>query len=496
MRAFSSCVVVVVAVTLGAGVAEAQLATLHKDTRRSGATFDLSFDIADLGASGFDNAASSITLRSNRPIAVYQDTYWRGRCLTVRGNVERLSDVGFGNDNISSARVDWTCEGGPFEVDACPANPCGGGFACRDLPRPAPNAWDGRTCERLPGQPVSLATGKPARQSSTAFGGEAARAVDGRTDGIWAAGSITSTAAEAGWLEIDLGAATEIASVVLHNRIDCCPDRLVGAFVELTDAPCDRTKVETSAPVTTAAASHTFPFSPPRRARYVCVRQPSAKILSLAEVEVFGPNPELTPTPVGLGILDRKACAIDAIPILDTDGVIRCRRATEVKTLTAGTKVVIAATAPVDRTGPKAPRLVHSTVPQGPSVFLVPVDAGTAFEVLPGFVPGTVRLAMGARRELSFASVYWNAVLTDPGDLFRTRFDVGAGGAQVVVFELVRPLAPHPGNPNTPPPFVACVRPVIGPQAGLMATTDMGLDVESIDRCDLRTQFRFFQLAD
>ena len=120
----------------------------------------------------------------------------------------------------------------------------------------------------------------------------AARAVDGRTDGAWAAGSVTCTGVEAGWLEIDLGAVTTIGSVVLHNRTDCCAERLIGAYIELSVQPCERrTMIDRSAPVGGTGATHTRSFFPGVPARYVCVRHKTAKYLSLAEVQVFPPAP-------------------------------------------------------------------------------------------------------------------------------------------------------------------------------------------------------------
>lgn len=71
------------------------------------------------------------------------------------------------------------------------------------------------------------ARGKPAHQSSTTFGGDAARAVDGNRDGIFATGSVTHTADEVDpYWEIDLGAAYRISEVRVFNRTDCCQERL------------------------------------------------------------------------------------------------------------------------------------------------------------------------------------------------------------------------------------------------------------------------------
>jgi len=83
----------------------------------------------------------------------------------------------------------------------------------------------------------NVAQGRPARQSSTDFGGDAGRAVDGRTDGNFPANSTTHTAAENNpWWEVDLGADTEIESVVLWPRTDAHVGRLKDLGVSVLDA--------------------------------------------------------------------------------------------------------------------------------------------------------------------------------------------------------------------------------------------------------------------
>jgi len=67
-------------------------------------------------------------------------------------------------------------------------------------------------------------------QSSTAWGGDAKRAVDGNPDGGWASGSVTHT-------DIDVRPEWHIythglyKSVWIYNRTDCCGERLGGASV-------------------------------------------------------------------------------------------------------------------------------------------------------------------------------------------------------------------------------------------------------------------------
>ncbi|MDA0934681.1 MAG: DUF1553 domain-containing protein, partial [Planctomycetota bacterium] len=67
----------------------------------------------------------------------------------------------------------------------------------------------------------SLTEGAAARQSSVAFDGPAALAIDGDPNGAHADGSVTHTATEDGpWWEVDLGRERDIASIRVWNRTD------------------------------------------------------------------------------------------------------------------------------------------------------------------------------------------------------------------------------------------------------------------------------------
>jgi hypothetical protein len=60
-----------------------------------------------------------------------------------------------------------------------------------------------------------------ASQVSTDFGGEAARGIDGNTDGTYTANSVTHTAtADSPWWEVDLGREFPLEQIVLWNRTD------------------------------------------------------------------------------------------------------------------------------------------------------------------------------------------------------------------------------------------------------------------------------------
>jgi hypothetical protein len=80
--------------------------------------------------------------------------------------------------------------------------------------------------------------GASALQSSTAFSGNASRAIDGNTDGNYWNGHVSHTdntpvspnapgsTTNQQWLEIRLGAARTVRHVRIYNRTDCCAERL------------------------------------------------------------------------------------------------------------------------------------------------------------------------------------------------------------------------------------------------------------------------------
>lgn len=84
----------------------------------------------------------------------------------------------------------------------------------------------------------NVARGGKATQSSTDYGGEAARAVDGNTNGLYyAANSTTHTKQEANpWWEVDLGADKPLEKIVVWNRTDAgVGNRLVNFKVLVLD---------------------------------------------------------------------------------------------------------------------------------------------------------------------------------------------------------------------------------------------------------------------
>jgi hypothetical protein len=133
----------------------------------------------------------------------------------------------------------------------------------------------------------NLARGRAATQSSTDFGGEAARAVDGNTNGAYFSGSVTHSNVEVSpWWQVDLGAVQPIGEVVLYNRTDCCAERLSNFKVLVSNdgASWSEHPFAGNAPTRTA-------FGVNRPGRYVRVQLDNVnntpRYLSLTEVEVF-----------------------------------------------------------------------------------------------------------------------------------------------------------------------------------------------------------------
>lgn len=148
----------------------------------------------------------------------------------------------------------------------------------------------------------NIAVGKPVRQSSTFGVAEARLAVDGKTDGHFDLGSVSTTDRDVNaWLDIDLGATEEIDSVRVWNRMDGTESRLRDFWIFISDAPFLATDTasmlqERSATWGKQAYSVPMPAVTMKtggiRGRYVRVqlggKQPADQsYLSLAEVEVF-----------------------------------------------------------------------------------------------------------------------------------------------------------------------------------------------------------------
>lgn len=79
----------------------------------------------------------------------------------------------------------------------------------------------------LPDAPTEVAEGKVATQSTTAFQGNAAKAVDGVTNGVFSSFSCSHTDKEVNpWWTVRLGRRVSVTNVVVYNRVDANSEHL------------------------------------------------------------------------------------------------------------------------------------------------------------------------------------------------------------------------------------------------------------------------------
>ncbi len=170
-----------------------------------------------------------------------------------------------------------------------------------------------------------ISTDKPAEQSSTGYSATADRAVDGNTNGAWAAASLSHTTQETGpWWQVDLGSSEAIGSVRLWNRTGCCQHRLnhVVVFVSQQPFAADATIASLSATdgvhrfdLGDDALGTTTTVDINQMGRYVRVALDTTGYLALAEVEVMrgdevAVNDTERPTrPVGLEVTSGEGIA-------------------------------------------------------------------------------------------------------------------------------------------------------------------------------------------
>jgi len=119
--------------------------------------------------------------------------------------------------------------------------------------------------------PENIARHASASQSSTDFGGGAARAIDGNTSGSYTDHSVTHTAiSDDPWFELDLGEMQRIDRIVVWNRTDGeTPARLQGYRLVLLDA--DRRAVWEEMPGEVPAPSAEFSLSGARKLAFSSV---------------------------------------------------------------------------------------------------------------------------------------------------------------------------------------------------------------------------------
>ncbi|MBU2454609.1 MAG: discoidin domain-containing protein, partial [Proteobacteria bacterium] len=158
--------------------------------------------------------------------------------------------------------------------------------------------------QSLKNKRINIATGKPAKQSSTVGIYDARLAVDGNINGDFANGSVTHTDQDVNaWFEIDLGVTEKIDEVTIWNRTDGAGERLSNFWVFISDKPFQPTETASMLEQRPDTWNHFLQRSKPKRTistagargRYIRIQfggtQPvSNSFLSLAEVEVFRSN--------------------------------------------------------------------------------------------------------------------------------------------------------------------------------------------------------------
>ena len=146
--------------------------------------------------------------------------------------------------------------------------------------------------------PANIAPSGSTTQSSVNFSGEAARAIDGNTQGsFWdpiQSVSLTNWENNA-WWEIDLGASANIDEVKIWNRTDCCTELLKNYHVLISDEPfvsnnlftsLNQANVFSNFQTDEAALPSNIPVN--RTGRYLRIQLAGQGFLALAEVEIMG----------------------------------------------------------------------------------------------------------------------------------------------------------------------------------------------------------------
>ncbi|NRB65234.1 MAG: discoidin domain-containing protein, partial [Saprospiraceae bacterium] len=140
-----------------------------------------------------------------------------------------------------------------------------------------------------------------AQQSSTrAAGGEASRAIDGNTSGVFSNSSVTHTNISnefQPWWQAEFDNLKEVKQIKLYNRTDCCPDRLSNFYVLISKVPFESNSLTTLLADTEnvtyqlfsgTAGSPTILNFNNAVGKYVRVQLASNNIMSIAEVVIEG----------------------------------------------------------------------------------------------------------------------------------------------------------------------------------------------------------------
>ncbi len=145
--------------------------------------------------------------------------------------------------------------------------------------------------------PTNLAFNKVSTQHSTQSNGSASRANDGNTDGnFWGANStsLTNWTFNA-WWEVDLGTLSDITTINVWNRTDCCEEFLKNYYVFVSNTPFTSTNLNSTINqngvtsfLETGQAGLPTAININQQGRYVRVQLAGQGFLGLAEVEVMG----------------------------------------------------------------------------------------------------------------------------------------------------------------------------------------------------------------
>ncbi len=146
--------------------------------------------------------------------------------------------------------------------------------------------------ENLSLKPIASAT-----QSGTQLGAEASRAIDGNTNGNFFGGnSVTLTNWVTNpWWEIDLGLVSNIETINIYNREDCCQQFLSNYYIFISDVPFTSTELnETLNQAGVVSLLQTDQAGLPSTitigevGRYVRIQLTGTSFLGITEVEVIG----------------------------------------------------------------------------------------------------------------------------------------------------------------------------------------------------------------
>lgn len=255
------------------------------------------------GGSGSTNPRMWVNLQRTAKIKRVRVYIRTDCCLDRNRNIRvALSDVAGGGSNWDDdlrectsplsptdqprgTHIDFACDGqvGQYVVVYIPGTGKMLQVCELEVYGPEPYTW-----LQLGGGVEEVAKGMPTAQSSVAWDGYPARAVDGNTNGAFSAGSCTHTGSQSGdrWWRVDLGRTVDVSSIELWDRTDsCCSNRLSNFFVTVGNIK-DDWSANPSCPNVPQTVGTSANIACPMRGRFVFVALRSGT-LTLCEVKVF-----------------------------------------------------------------------------------------------------------------------------------------------------------------------------------------------------------------